>query len=154
MQYAEHRECTKRRDPPDSRVANAAAQLWVKHLDRGPATRVADVGSFPTWSPDGTALVFTAYVGARLMTVPADGSVLPSAIPGTGTRPHYSPDGQWLLYHSGSDIQGRRTTGDMTPVIVVQNSRVRGVFRSARMADGSRMPRTRPIRRGYMCGRR
>ncbi len=95
------------------------AQLWVKQLDRGPARRVADAGSQPSWSPDGKSLVFSAG-GGKLMTVPADGSVLPSAIPGNGAAPQYSPDGQWLFYSVRGDRMGRRTTGDTTPVPVAR----------------------------------
>ena len=118
---------------PDGRSAavsmrgGAELQLWVKQLDRGPATRVADVGTAPSWSPDGRSLVFSQAGGGPLRTVPADGSVLPSVIPGVGAVPQFSSDGKWLLYTQRGDIFGRRTEGDTTQVTMVQDPVTQGV---------------------------
>ena len=80
---------------PDGRTAAVAMaggseqQIWVKQLDRGPAMRVADLGTAPSWSPDGRSLLFTTPGDGPLQTVPADGSVLPSGIPGRGESPQF-----------------------------------------------------------------
>ncbi len=103
-------------------VAVSGQQIWVKQLDRGPATRVADIGSAPSWSLDGRSLLFaTTPSGGSLQTVPADGSVLPSGIPGRGETPQSSPDGQWVIYTKAGDIFGRRTSGDTAEVPLVQD---------------------------------
>ena len=112
---------------PDGRAAAVGmrgaseVQLWVKQLDRGPATRVADVGSGPSWAPGGKSLLFSIAGSGALQTVPADGSALPSAIAGLGAAPQLSPDGKWLVYTWRGDIFGRRTDGDTTPVALVQD---------------------------------
>ncbi len=104
---------------PDGRMAavtigrGAGRQVWVKHLDRGAASRVAEAGWSPSWSPDGKYLVFSAP-GGTVQRVPADGSALPVAIPGTGNTPALSLDGRWLLFSSRGDIYGVRTDGDTT----------------------------------------
>ena len=112
---------------PDGRAAAvtyggaSGAQIWVKQLDRGPATRVADLGGTPSWTPDGRSLLFGTPGGGPLQTVPADGSVLPSSIPGRGASPQLSPDGQWVIYGRNGDIFGRRTSGDTAEVPLVQD---------------------------------
>ena len=116
---------------PDGRSAAVAMargsdqQIWVKQLDRGPAMRVADLGSTPSWSPDGRSLLFSApagrAAGGLLQTVPADGSVLPSGIPGRGRWPQLSSDGQWVIHVRGGDIFALRTSGDTAEVPLVQD---------------------------------
>ncbi|MBA4072348.1 MAG: hypothetical protein C0497_11010 [Gemmatimonas sp.] len=102
---------------PDGRMAAVGVgrgnsrQVWVKQLDRGPASKVAEVGWNPTWTPDGKFLVFTTP-GGVLQRVPADGSALPSPMPGLGGSPALSPDGKWLLFSSRGDIASVRTDGD------------------------------------------
>jgi serine/threonine-protein kinase len=91
----------------------SSRQVWVKQLDGGPASKVAEVGSSPSWSPDGKFLVFSTP-GGSLQRVPADGSALPSPIPGLGSNPVLSPDGKWLLFGWRGDIAGTRTDGDTT----------------------------------------
>ncbi|MBL0169823.1 MAG: protein kinase [Gemmatimonadaceae bacterium] len=106
---------------PDGRSAAVVSegQIWVKQLDRGPAMRVAAVGNAPSWSPDGKSLIFETT--EALQAVPADGSVLPSGIPGRGASPQVSSDGQWVIYARSGDIFGRRTSGDTAEVPLVQD---------------------------------
>jgi len=116
---------------PDNRMVAVSigsgtgkAQLWVKQLDRGPASKLADAASAPAWSPDGKSILYVADL--ELDRIPADGSVLPTTI-WTGTRnavrrgsPSYSPDGKWMVFSwGGGDIIGRRTDGDSSLVDLV-----------------------------------
>ena len=105
-----------------SMTSGAGAQVWVKQLDRGPATRIADAGASPSWSPDGRTVLFNRPGSGPLQTVPADGSVLPSTVAGPrGNLAQYSPDGAWIIYVRGGDIFGRRTSGDTTEVALVRD---------------------------------
>ncbi len=95
-------------------------EVWVKQLDRGPASKLADAGFGPAWSPDGRQIAFSASGGVRVG--PADGSVLPEIRyprrdPLTGLE--YSPDGRWLIGTSAGDIYALRTSGDSAPVPLV-----------------------------------
>ena len=103
---------------PDGRAVgvmvqtSGAPQVWVKQLDRGPATKLADEGGTPSWSPDGRDVVYSARGGwAR---GPADGSTLARIVPTRSSvlGPQLSPDGKWILYSTGSDILIQAAEGD------------------------------------------
>ena len=108
---------------PDSRAVavtlgrGAGRQVWVKQLDRGPATRVAAVGWNPAWAPDGKRLLFSTP--GALQTVPADGSSLPVAVRADGSTPSLSPDGRWILFSGRTDVLGARTDGDTATQVLV-----------------------------------
>jgi Tol biopolymer transport system component len=111
---------------PDGRAAaivtgqGPARQVWVKQLDRGPVSRVADAGSGASWSPDGKELVFASPSG--IQRVPADGSRLPVAVHSlTVANPSFSPDGKWLLFTSRGDILGVQTSGDTAIKVLVSD---------------------------------
>jgi Tol biopolymer transport system component/tRNA A-37 threonylcarbamoyl transferase component Bud32 len=96
-------------------------QVWVKQLDRGPVSRVADAGARPTWSPDGTSIVFSSP-GGRLQRVPADGSALPVSLGVNGNYAHVSRDGQWVVFVERGDIYGVRTDADTTRSTLVADA--------------------------------
>jgi len=114
---------------PDGRAVaitmgqGASRQVWVKQLDRGPVSRVADAGWAPSWSPDGKDLVFSSSPG--LQQVPADGSRLPAGLHSLiGGAPFYSPDGKWLLFNARGDIAGAQTAGDTTVKSLVSDNQI------------------------------
>jgi serine/threonine protein kinase/Tol biopolymer transport system component len=117
---------------PDGRAAaitigrGNSRQVWVKQLDRGPASRVTDAGWAPSWTPDGRSLVFSSPSG--LQRVPADGSSLPVTIRGRGSelvapvtaaQASYSPDGKWLVFQSRGDVMAVRTDGDTSTRVMI-----------------------------------
>ena len=109
---------------PDGRSAAVSvlegnvAQVWVKQLDRGPASKLADNGTSPSWSPDGRAVVYSNG-SLELLQGPADGSVLPVRRFGALASPQYSRDGQWIIGAYGGDIFAVATTGDSTRRLLV-----------------------------------
>ena len=119
---------------PDGRAAVAAVadargtlQVWVKQLDRGPATKLADSGLTPSWSPDGRAILFTSQRG-ELMRGPADGSALPVAIR-SGAQfagAVYSPDGKWVVYTSAGQLYAVPTGGDTAVRLLERGTGIRG----------------------------
>jgi dipeptidyl aminopeptidase/acylaminoacyl peptidase len=86
--------------------------LWVEDLERGTRVRVATVGLFPVWSPDGTRL---AYVGGtrfkpQLSLIAADGTgaVSERPCPRTYCIPtDWSPDGRSLIVNLGDELDGK-----------------------------------------------
>jgi serine/threonine-protein kinase len=107
-------------------VDGASRSIWVKQLDRGPASKVAPSGVRPRWTPDGKTIVFASF--ANVMRVPADGSTLPTELfagANTSGPLEITRDGTWLLYSvsGGSRIVGKRPDGDTaTRVFVAERS--------------------------------
>ncbi len=128
--------------PDGKRLAiELGSEIWIKQLDRGPASRLASEGSqntFPTWTADGRSITFTSNSSDSydLWTKRADGStpeVLQLHLNEGVFGPLWSPDGKWLIFRtdesaaagSGSpfgdfvDIMGIRPGIDTTPVPLV-----------------------------------
>ena len=86
--------------------------LWVQRLDSSPPLRLsARRGEFPTFSPDGRRVVFSAHSSADdwdLYSQPADGSAAPEVLL---ARPHsqrdasWGPDGSWLVFRERVDAK-------------------------------------------------
>ena len=111
---------------PDGRFVAQAVEngsrfeLWVKELDRGPASKLVDAGVTPAWSPDGKQIAYFATGG--VFVGPADGSVLPQLRypnPNTFVNLEFSPEGKWIVGTEAGDIIAIRTSGDSTPVRLV-----------------------------------
>ncbi|HEX9564512.1 MAG TPA: protein kinase [Gemmatimonadaceae bacterium] len=96
--------------------SGTAQHVWVKHLDQGPAMRLAEVGATDAgWSPDGRTLAFGSSGGVWIG--PADGSVPPRRLFQTASparRPEFTPDGAWLVYDIGAALFAHRIRGDST----------------------------------------
>jgi serine/threonine-protein kinase len=122
--------------PDGSRVAfllrgPEGGSLWVNRLGTSGRDRLTFERSFDhaIWSPDSRSLVVNEVRGQALQ-VAADGSVLPSPIPGLPrgvTDLHWSPDGAWLLYvtlsSGNADIHGFRPGVDSAPMPLVTTPR-------------------------------
>jgi imidazolonepropionase-like amidohydrolase/Tol biopolymer transport system component len=104
---------------PDGRrvLFESLGRLYVKDASGNAAPRLltpqdADFQLFPSWSRDGSRIVFVSWNDQRLgeiRTVGADGSGLRtiSQTPGHYRRPRFSPDGQTIVYEN-------RRAGDLT----------------------------------------
>jgi Tol biopolymer transport system component len=91
-------------------VADGPLALYVANADGSDVRRLS--GSMgidanplytPSWSPDGTQILFTSKTGGveRLYVMPSDGSTPPRAVTdGTADRgsASWSPNGEWLAY--------------------------------------------------------
>lgn len=100
----------------------APGNVWVKQLDQGPATRLANVNALdPGWSSDGRTLALGASDGVWIG--PADGSVPPRrllATRGAARRPEFTPDGEWLLFEGAGGIRAHHLRGDSQTVVLIQ----------------------------------
>jgi hypothetical protein len=105
--------------------------LWVKQLDRGPATRLTSSPGLdrrPSWSADGTRILFPSDRGETrsLWSMRADGVGEPElvlAVDAQIDQGLWSPDGEWLIYRVGAtagvrDIFARRLSGDSATIVV------------------------------------
>jgi hypothetical protein len=109
----------------------AESQLWVKQLDRGPASKIADNGINPMWSADGRTLMFVSTKGGQgVMKVPADGSTFPAQFRAGGQRAivyaDWSRDGKWIAFASDANIYGFSADGDTTRRELVSTPAVEG----------------------------
>jgi Tol biopolymer transport system component len=99
------------------RDAPGSDNVWVKHLDDGPLTRLTFEGgtnTSPTWSPDGRLITFSSNRdGVRgLYRKRADGTGTAELVRDTsGVGPIWegrlSKDGEWLLMRTGGIGQDR-----------------------------------------------
>jgi tRNA A-37 threonylcarbamoyl transferase component Bud32 len=107
------------------------ADVWVKHLDRGPFSRLTFNGRFngvPAWTADGRSVVFLSdreEGGVRAYRKRADGSGAPTRLSNVEMREAlYSRDGQWLVYVTAPNatkpgIYAVQVGQDTTPVLLV-----------------------------------
>jgi imidazolonepropionase-like amidohydrolase/Tol biopolymer transport system component len=102
--------------PDGARVAMLALdRLWVWSVDnpddaRTPVTEVPEGASSPSWSPDGTEVVYSA--GDLFVATIATGATRRlTALPGNEDLAAWSPDGEYIAF-----VHGRRCgfTGDCT----------------------------------------
>jgi serine/threonine-protein kinase len=96
------------------RSTSASPDIWTKQLDRGAPQKIAAPGYGPTWSPDGRTIAY--LIQAALMTVPADGSALPSKLRAEDLASglQYTHDGKWIVYSAHADLFAVRIDGDTT----------------------------------------
>jgi Tol biopolymer transport system component len=95
--------------------SEASMDIWIKQLDRGPATRLTLDGNrsdYPTWTPDGASVTFTsnrAGPSFDLWTKRADGSgapVLERDEEWAIAEGLWSPDGAWLVHRTSTNERG------------------------------------------------
>jgi Tol biopolymer transport system component/DNA-binding winged helix-turn-helix (wHTH) protein len=90
--------------------------IWVMSALGGNATRIVESGNFPSWSPDGTTILYTVsgtWFGMKIWKVPASGgeprevSIRFKAgelVPGYILYPSYSSDSRWVTFQGGDNI--------------------------------------------------
>src|SRR5262249_31692224 len=96
---------------PDSPLTGG--DLWLMPALGGSAKRIAQAGNFPSWSPDGSMILFVAgpwfhqkhykipYNGGAAEEIPIHSLSNPAA---RLYYPNYSPDGRWILFDAGTYI--------------------------------------------------
>ncbi len=110
------------------REGSSNLDIWVRQVDGGGATRITnDLADdyAPNFSPDGTEIAYRSdRDGGGIYVVPALGGEARLMIP-LARRPRYSPDGQMLLYTTGTGVFVQRFPG-AAPVEIGAGCRVDG----------------------------
>ncbi len=85
--------------------------IWLMPALGGAARRIVGPGNFPSWSPDGRAIVYVygTFRQSRIATVAAEGGA-PADLEVKGLPlvrffyPSYSGDGRWIAFQNGSTV--------------------------------------------------
>ena len=92
--------------------------IWVMPALGGPARRIVESGDFPSWTPDGTELLYVhgTFRSSRIARIPAAGGQsrdLPIDEPLVLRYffPSLSEDGRWLLFQNGKQVEVVAATG-------------------------------------------
>jgi eukaryotic-like serine/threonine-protein kinase len=101
--------------------------IWVMPVLGGSPRRIVDSGTFPSWSPDGTSIIFTKgpWYGQKVYSVPATGGEpqeIPIKLKGGApfiAYPVYSPDGRWIAFEAANGIYVVNAHGG-EPVTIVE----------------------------------
>jgi Tol biopolymer transport system component len=107
-------------------------EIWVKELDTGAARRLTNYQGMnrrPVWSPDEASLAFISDRGGprAVYSVPVDGIATPDLLlehPDEDVdEVLWSPDGDWLIYRTGTtqdhrDVFARRLHPDTVTIAV------------------------------------
>jgi Tol biopolymer transport system component len=86
--------------------------IWIMPALGGPARRIVENGNFPSWTPDGSGILYVhgTFRDTRIARVPAAGGEsrdVPIEEPHLFRYffPSLSEDGRWLLYQNGGQVE-------------------------------------------------
>ena len=99
--------------------SQSQGSLYVMNADGTDVRTVGaslNVAGVPSWSPDGTSILVSAYTaqGSRVFKVPMDGGTPVQLVDGIASNPLWSPDGRIMLY-AGASVLGRAPVKAVTP---------------------------------------
>ncbi len=93
-------------------LPHVGGDIWVMPALGGPARKIVENGSFPSWTPDGSSLLFVhgTYRKTRIAIVPSSGGPsrdlpIEDASVSRYFYPRLSANGRWLLYQNGFQIE-------------------------------------------------
>jgi TolB protein len=113
-----------RSDPAVAPIIDRHYRIYVMDADGGGRRAITPediMASGPSWSPDGTRIVFTRWLGWSNHLFFIDGGNLRPVIPGRNDYdPAWSPDGRRIAFISGgrnndAGTSSRRSTSSTTP---------------------------------------
>ena len=105
-------------------MPHGGGDIWIMPTLGGPARKVFTDGSWPSWTPDGTGIVFVhgTYRYSRIAVVPASGGTsrdlpIEDASVARYYCPKLSADGRWLLFQNGDQIEVVAARGGKATVL-------------------------------------
>ncbi len=110
------------------RSAPVGGDIWVMSALGGSPRRVARLGNYPSWSPDGSAILYTSgpWTFKKLYRVAAAGGEpqeipvqLTEAIPPHLLYPRYSADERWIVFEAQETIYVVPATGGVAKLIAL-----------------------------------
>jgi serine/threonine protein kinase len=106
-------------------LPHVGGDIWVMPALGGPARKIVENGTSPSWTPDGTGILYEhgSFRSARIGRVPATGGEsrdIPIDEPFTLRYffPKLSDDGRWLLYQNGYAVEVVAAQGGKPKVLV------------------------------------
>jgi len=104
-------------------VQAQGGDLFLAPAAGGPAARLVERGSYPTWSPDGREIAFQSDRSGTwdIWKVPARGGE-PTALTADEEidyHPRWSPDGDWIAFASWSGLRVARSDGAGGPRLLL-----------------------------------
>ena len=100
--------------------------IWIMPALGGTARRIVEGGNFPSWTPDGSALLYVhgTFRNSRIARIPASGGEgrdlpIEEQLVARYFFPRLSADGRWLLYQSGSQIEVVAAAGGKPRVLAI-----------------------------------
>ncbi|HTO74689.1 MAG TPA: protein kinase [Thermoanaerobaculia bacterium] len=106
-------------------LPHVGGDIWVMPALGGPARKIVENGTSPSWTPDGADILYEhgSYRSARIARVPATGGQsrdIPIDEPFTLRYffPKLSDDGRWLLYQNGYSVEVVAAQGGKPKVLV------------------------------------
>ena len=93
-------------------LPRVGGDIWVMPTLGGPARRIVQNGDSPSWTPDGTGIVYVhgTFRNARIAIAPSTGGAsrdlpIEESFVARYFFPRLSQDGRWLLYQNGYQIE-------------------------------------------------
>ena len=93
-------------------MPHVGGDIWVMPALGGPARRIVEKGNCPSWTPDGSAILYThgTFRNSHIARVPATGGEsrdipIDESFVALYFYPKLSDDGRWLLYQNGYSIE-------------------------------------------------
>ena len=100
--------------------------IWIMPALGGPARRIVENGNFPSWTSDGSALLYVhgTYRNSHIARIPASGGEgrdipIEEKYVARYYFPRLSDDGRWLLYQNGNQIEVVAAAGGKPKVLAV-----------------------------------
>jgi Tol biopolymer transport system component len=117
------------------RAEDGNVDIWIQGTGQASARRLTNhpaVDHEPALSPDGRLLAFRSErepAGIYVMSLKEAGGKSSSATVGQerlvatrGRRPQFSPDGQWIAYWSGPEVNGDAAAGMHSAIFVIPSA--------------------------------